>query len=196
MKRITYLAPVSQLLSQNNTSMRLILPILVVLFSGYSLTLSAQATVVDFTNPTTATWTNPGNSSPAQVQIGGVMAMWAGDVNGNGIVSYDGTSFLNLSSFNNYPESAGNSDLLGAVFAFPSNSGNSRTATDRIYNMADMDLDGIVSYDGTGYLDLVTFINYPTTPGNSYLLSLIFNHPNNGGNSRTFTYQEQLPEHP
>lgn len=190
MKRITYLAPVSQLLSLNNTSMRFKLPILIVLLSGFSLSLSAQ-TVVDFTTMSDAdTW---GQYSQKDMG-GGIFAMWGGDLDGDGIVSYDGTSYLDLTTFINYPTSPGNSDLLTYTFNGSSNNSNSRTYTSREYQLEDMDLDGIVAYDGTSYLDLGTFINYPTDPGNAWLLTQIFNHPLNTTNSRTFTFRRQLPD--
>jgi hypothetical protein len=48
---------------------------------------SITSTLVDFTSPSTATW---GNN--AERNLNGVMVMWAGDVNGDGVIKYNGAN--------------------------------------------------------------------------------------------------------
>jgi len=88
------------------------------------VSLSSFTTVIDLTSPTTAIW-----GFDARVSVNGVMALWQGDVTGDGVVSYTGQ----------------NNDrdvVLQAV------GGVTPTNTVTGYLGADINLDGIVRYTG------------------------------------------------
>ncbi len=92
--------------------------------SGSAVALSANATVVDFTVPTTATY-----GTNAQRNVGGVNVLWSGDVLRDGRLSYSGT---------------GNDRdpvLVRIGGAVP-------TASTTGYLQEDVNLDGVVKYSG------------------------------------------------
>lgn len=85
---------------------------------------SSTATVVDFSSPETATW-----GTDARNNQGGVMTLWAGDANGDGVVSYNGSS-------------NDKNAVLEQVGLTTSN--NVLT----IYHRTDVNMDGSVKYNG------------------------------------------------
>ncbi|HRH39516.1 MAG TPA: hypothetical protein PK760_14290, partial [Flavobacteriales bacterium] len=95
--------------------------------TGAPLALSTTNTVIDFTNPLTPTWGVNG-----QHNISNVMALWQGDTNGNGTVSYVG----------------GNNDRDPILVAI---GGTAPTNTvSNAYSTNDVNLDGVIKYVGTG----------------------------------------------
>jgi hypothetical protein len=90
------------------------------------ITLGAAPTTVDLTLPGTATW-----GTDARKTIGGVMALWSGDVNLNALLSYTG---------------AGNDrdPILSAI------GGVVPTNTVSGYRRDDVTMDGVTRYTGSG----------------------------------------------
>ncbi|WP_276482472.1 MBG domain-containing protein [Paraflavitalea pollutisoli] len=85
---------------------------------------SSMPTVIDFSSPATMTW-----GTDARNNVGGVMTLWSGDANGDGVVSYNGA---------NNDKNA----ILGQVGMTTSNN------ILVIYNRADVNMDGVVKYNG------------------------------------------------
>jgi len=85
---------------------------------------TATATSIDFSAAATATW-----GTDARNNQGGVMMLWAGDANGDGVVSYNGT----------------NNDK-NAVLAQVGMSTSNNVLT--LYHRTDVNMDGSVKYNG------------------------------------------------
>lgn len=85
---------------------------------------SSTPAVIDFSSPATATW-----GTDARNNVGGVMTLWAGDANGDGTVSYNGT---------NNDKNA----ILGQVGITTSNN------ILVIYHRGDVNMDGSLKYNG------------------------------------------------
>ena len=127
--------------------------------------LSVIATSVDFTINTTATY-----GTNAQVQLAnGDMALWSGNVNGDTVVQYSGTT----------PDSP---SILSEVLNDPGNFLNFPTYVVNGYNVHDVNMDGNTQYTGT-------------TPDTPFILQNVLSHPENFLNFATYQIQEQLPEH-
>ncbi|MFK7750261.1 MAG: hypothetical protein AB8B65_17860 [Kordia sp.] len=126
--------------------------------------LSSTPTNIDFTTNTTATF-----GQNARVQLaGGTMGMWAGNVNGDTVVQYSGTT----------PDSP---SILSEVLNAPGNFLNFPTFALTGYNVHDVNMDGITQYTGT-------------TPDTPLILQNVLSHPGNFLNFSTYQIQEQLPE--
>ena len=131
-----------------------------------AVALSNSTTLVDFTTSTTLTW-----GTHAQKDLGsGVMALWAGDVNDDGIIRYVGaeTDYTNISS---------------KVLLDGDNQGIYSTSLPVLeYHNGDVDLNGTIRYVGSG--------TDQTLISQNVLL-----HPNNiGVYSVSMPIIEQLPE--
>lgn len=130
-----------------------------------STALSATPVAVDFTAVATATW----GVNARKDLGGGVMGLWGGDVNHDGIISYNGGA------------APGRSDLFNQVVGYSLNVFGSPTYTFQGYSTYDIDMDKVVSYNGGA------------SPGRSWLFNLIISHPSNLFASPTFTFTQQLP---
>ncbi|MEM6722338.1 MAG: hypothetical protein AAF611_23630 [Bacteroidota bacterium] len=126
--------------------------------------LSVVANIVDLSSSATSTF-----GSNARVQLSnGEMALWAGNVNGDTMVQYSGTS----------PDSP---SILSEVLNDTGNFLNFPTYVVNGYNDHDINMDGNTQYTGTA----------PDTP---ILLQNVLAHPGNFLNFSTYQIQEQLPE--
>jgi hypothetical protein len=126
--------------------------------------LSVTANIVDLSNSSTGTF-----GTNARVQLSnGDMALWAGNVNGDTLVQYSGTT----------PDSP---SILSEVLNDPGNFLNFPTYVVNGYNNHDINMDGSTQYTGTS----------PDTP---ILLQNVLAHPGNFLNFSTYQIQEQLPE--
>ncbi len=85
---------------------------------------TATATAIDFSAPATATW-----GTDARNNQGGVMTLWAGDANGDGVVSYNGSNNDKNAVLAQVGMSTSNNVLI-------------------IYHRTDVNMDGSVKYNG------------------------------------------------
>ncbi len=144
---------------------------------------SPSATVIDFTTmPDASTY----GTYSQQDMGGGLHALWAGDANGDGCISYNGTT-CPCSSLN-----TDNADLKAEVINHGSTAPNPLTYVFKEYSSFDIDMDGCISYDGTAYYDPIFGIKI-TQQGNAYLLNQIMIHPDNSSPTPTFVFKEQIP---
>lgn len=126
--------------------------------------LKNTTTIVNFTNSTFLTY-----GSNAQVQLANnTMALWAGNVNGDDIIQYSGTT----------PDVP---SILSEVLNDPGNFLNFPTYIVNGYNIHDINMDGKTQYTGT-------------EPDSPFILQNILTHPGNFLNFSTYQIQEQLPE--
>lgn len=100
------------------------------IITASSYLLSPAPTFIDFTDPTT-----PVNGEGADIEIDGKMALWAGDMNGDGLVIYQGPWNDVLSMFQTVIINEDNHNLL-ANFIVPG------------YDMTDFNMDGKVIFQG------------------------------------------------
>ena len=107
-------------------------------------------------------------NSPESSQSNNVLALWAGNANGDQTVQYSGTTPDTPSILSNVLNDAGN------FLNFP-------TYTVSGYNTNDIDMNGNTQYSGTA----------PDTP---FILQNVLAHPGNFLNFSTYGIQEQLPE--
>lgn len=151
------------------------------------LSLYGQVVTVDFTTMDDANTFGTLSQASIEVEENGQMVtkymMWAGDVDGDGITTYDGDTD---------PESGELIDpdaaiLLSIVLSNSGNFFNSRTFIFQDYSSADLNLDGFVTFDGD------EFEGVPIEPDAAYLLDLVLNSPDNFFNSRTFRWKQELP---
>jgi hypothetical protein len=137
------------------------------IMSNTAISLNGGTTVVDFTdaNNQITFGTN------AQTTFGipsGVVAMWAGNVNGDDIVQYSGTA----------PDAPG---ILSEVLNASGNFLNFPTYSLGGYHVHDINMDSNTQYTGT-------------TPDTPFILQNVLAHPGNFLNFSTYQIQEQLPE--
>ncbi|WP_420572893.1 hypothetical protein [Kordia sp.] len=107
----------------------------------------------------------------AQTSFGmpaGKVGMWAGNVNGDTIIQYSGTT----------PDTP---TILSTVLNDAGNFLNLPTYTLSGYNSEDLSMDGIIQYTGT-------------TPDTPIILQNVLAHPGNFLNFSTYQIMEQLPE--
>ena len=130
----------------------------------YSLT--GVSTTVDFTNSATQTYGT--NSQASSSTPTGIMGMWSGNVNGDTIVQYSGTS----------PDAP---TILSTVLNDSGNFLNFSTFVINGYNDNDVNLNGTTQYEG-GSAD------------SPLILQNVLAHPSNFLNFSTYQIQEQLPE--
>ena len=129
--------------------------------------LEGTPTVVDFTND--ATQNTFGTNAQASFGMqSGKVAMWTGNVNGDTVVQYSGTT----------PDAP---SILSIVLNDAGNFLNFPTYVDNGYNVNDLNLDGKTQYTGT-------------TPDAPFILQNVLAHPGNFLNFSTYQIQEQLPE--
>lgn len=137
------------------------------IMTANAITLNQSAITIDFTDANNQIT----YGSNAQTTFGmptDTVAMWAGDVNGDGIVQYSGTS----------PDTP---DILSEVLNDSGNFLNFPTYTINGYNDYDANLDGETQYSGTN----------PDVP---YILQNVLAHPGNFLNFSTYQITEQLPQ--
>ena len=137
--------------------------------------LSGQV-MVDFTDPSTATYTKlpptDPNYQPAQYQdpVSGKMMMWAGDADGDGKVKYLGGLDADIFA------------IISVVYGDP---GNTNAAADYLvtntYHTADLNMDGTVQYLGGLTADIFTIIG------------AVYANPLNTGAAADVVVEEQLP---
>jgi hypothetical protein len=133
--------------------------------SANSITLSRDTTtIVNFSDNTFVTY-----GTNAQVQLANtMMALWAGNVNGDDVVQYSGT----------------NPDVPSILSEVLNDSGNFLNFPTYIvhgYNVHDVNMDGKTQYTGT-------------EPDSPLILQNVLLHPGNFLNFSTYQIQEQLPE--
>lgn len=134
--------------------------------SANTFTVDYAATSVDFSNSATPTFgTNAQTDSGIPV---GVVALWAGNANGDALVQYSGIEPDTPNILSNVLNDAGN------FLNFP-------TFVVNGYNNNDLDMNGNTQYSGTD----------PDTP---FILQNVLAHPSNFLNFSTYQIIEQLPE--
>jgi hypothetical protein len=129
--------------------------------------LRTVANIVDFTdanNPITF----GSNAQTTASMPANTLGMWTGNVNGDNIVQYSGTT----------PDAPA---ILSLVLNDPGNFLNFPTFVVNDYNVNDLDMDGRVQYSGV-------------SPDAPFILQNVLAHPGNFLNFSTFQIQEQLPE--
>jgi hypothetical protein len=136
------------------------------IMSNSVISLHGSTTLVDFTNSGTPIF---GNNSRVLLDNGS-MALWAGDVNGDGQVRYLG------------PNNDTNV-LKNIVVNEPGNNANSNFYPFTGYHSSDINMDGQIRYLG---------------PGNdtNILKSIVLGHPSNGTVSNFFPFSSQVPNQP
>lgn len=132
-----------------------------------TVSLSGATTVVDFTDANNQI-TFGSNSQTTFGVPSGVVAMWAGNVNGDDIVQYSGTA----------PDAP---SVLSEVLNASGNFLNFPTYVLEEYNANDVNMDGNTQYTGT-------------TPDTPFILQNVLAHSGNFLNFSTYQIQEQLPE--
>ncbi|MGH1384065.1 beta strand repeat-containing protein [Kordia sp.] len=129
--------------------------------------LNGTTTVVDFTDANNQITFG----TDAQTTFGmpsGVVAMWAGNANGDAVVQYSGTT----------PDAP---SILSEVLNDAANFLNFPTFSLSGYNTKDVNMDSNTQYTGT-------------TPDTPLILQNVLAHPGNFLNFSTYQIQEQLPE--
>ncbi len=137
------------------------------IITANTISLSEITTMLDFTEASNQI-TFGSNAQTTFGMPSGKVAMWAGNVNGDTVVQYSGTT----------PDSP---SILSKILNDPGNFLNFPTYTLNGYNAHDINIDGNTQYTGTA----------PDTP---VLLQNILAHPGNFLNFSTYQIQEQLPE--
>uniref|UniRef100_UPI0026146BB9 hypothetical protein n=1 Tax=uncultured Kordia sp. TaxID=507699 RepID=UPI0026146BB9 len=132
-----------------------------------TITLNRTATTINFTESTTPI-TFGTNAQATIADTPNVLALWAGNANGDTIVQYSGTSPDTPSILSNVLNDAGN------FLNFPTYSVSG-------YNTNDIDMNGSTQYSGT-------------TPDTPFILQNVLAHPGNFLNFSTYPIEEQLPE--
>ncbi len=132
-----------------------------------TISLNGVATIVDFTDANNQITFG----THAQTTFGvptGVVAMWAGNVNGDAVVQYSGIT----------PDAP---SILSQALNASGNFLNFPTYVVEGYNVHDINMDGNAQYTGT-------------TPDTPFILQNVLAHPGNFLNFSTYQIQEQLPE--
>lgn len=137
------------------------------IMSANAISFKQIATTINFTDATNEIT----YGSNAQTTFGmptNIVAMWAGNVNGDTVVQYSGVS----------PDTP---DILSKVLNDAGNFLNFPTYVVSGYNLDDVNLDGNTQYSGTE----------PDTP---FILQNVLAHPGNFLNFSTYQITEQLPD--
>ena len=137
------------------------------IMTNATVSLSGTTTVVDFTDANNQI-TFGANAQTTFGVPSGVVTMWAGNVNGDDIVQYSGTT----------PDAPG---ILSEVLNASGNFLNFPTYVLDGYTVHDVNMDGNAQYTGT-------------TPDTPFILQNVLAHPGNFLNFSTYQIQEQLPE--
>ncbi|MFK7923230.1 MAG: hypothetical protein AB8H47_14800, partial [Bacteroidia bacterium] len=128
-----------------------------------AVSLSGISATIDFTDPNTLTY-----GENAQKQLSAtVMGMWAGDINQDNTVVFQG--------FGNDPQK-----IFLTVLIAPGNSGFARNYIVNGYDLTDVNLDGQTIFQGGGTDVSVIFIN-------------ILTYPDNTGFNRNYVVSGRLP---
>ncbi|WP_298516527.1 hypothetical protein [uncultured Kordia sp.] len=136
------------------------------IMTNTTVSLTAAVSTVDFTDATNQI-TFGGNAQTTFGMPSGTVAMWTGNVNGDTIVQYSGTT----------PDTP---NILSVVLNDSGNFLNFPTYIINGYNTNDVNMDGNAQYSGTN----------PDTP---FLLQNVLAHPGNFLNFSTYQIIEQLP---
>ncbi|MEM6718975.1 MAG: hypothetical protein AAF611_06665 [Bacteroidota bacterium] len=137
------------------------------IMSASAISLKQVSSTIDFTDATNEI-TYGSNAQTAFGMPTDVIAMWAGNVNGDTVVQYSGVS----------PDTP---DILSKVLNDAGNFLNFPTYIVSGYNPDDVNLDGNTQYSGTN----------PDTP---FILQNVLAHPGNFLNFSTYQIIEQLPD--
>ncbi len=132
-----------------------------------TISLSSTTEIVDFTNSNNQI-TFGSNGQTVFGMPNNIVAMWTGNINGDTVVQYSGTT----------PDTP---SILSEVLNDPGNFLNFPTYALAGYNIHDINMDGITQYTGT-------------TPDTPFILQNVLSHPGNFLNFSTFAINEQLPE--
>ncbi|WP_250433779.1 matrixin family metalloprotease [Hanstruepera flava] len=136
------------------------------IMTASAIALNQSETTIDFTDANNQI-TQGNNAQTTFGMPNNVVAMWAGDVNGDGIIQYSGTEPDTPSILSEVLNDSGN------FLSFP-------TYTINGYNNYDTNMDGETQYSGTN----------PDVP---YILQNVLAHPSNFLGFSTYQITEQLP---
>jgi hypothetical protein len=128
-----------------------------------ALDLSPTVSFIDYTDPAFLT-----EGAYAQIELGTKMALWAGDLNGNGRTIYQGPGNDIGTLFRNVIKDPGNTSFLANYISTG-------------YLGGDINLDGKAIYQG------------PNNDRSMMLFNTILNHPANVNNIANYVILEQLP---
>ncbi len=109
-----------------------------------------NTTSVDFSNPATATY-----GTNAQTNVNGVMTMWAGDINRDGKIKYNGAANDKTLILSRVGVATPNNIITG-------------------YDSADLNLDGKVKYNGAANDKTIILINVGVSTPNNILVQQLF----------------------
>jgi hypothetical protein len=137
------------------------------MMTNNTISLSGTTTLVDFTDANSQI-TFGTNAQTTFGMPSGLVGMWSGNVNGDTIVQYSGTT----------PDAP---SLLSEVLNDSGNFLNFPTYVVTGYSAFDVNMDGNIQYTGT-------------TPDTPFILQNVLAHPGNFLNFSTYQIQEQLPE--
>ncbi|MEM9679843.1 MAG: hypothetical protein AAF901_05925, partial [Bacteroidota bacterium] len=137
------------------------------IMTSQAIDFSSGSVSIDFTDTSTP-MTYGTNAQTTFGMPSGILAMWAGNVNGDDSVQYSGVK----------PDTP---DILSEVLNASGNFLNLPTYAISGYSDYDVDMDGSTQYSGTD----------PDTP---FILQNVLAHPNNFLGFSTFLILEQLPE--
>ncbi|WP_298422508.1 hypothetical protein [uncultured Kordia sp.] len=137
------------------------------IMSNTAISLSSSATIVDFTDRNNQI-TYGANAQTNFGMPADVVGMWTGNVNGDTVIQYSGTT----------PDAPA---ILSKVLNDPGNFLNFPTYVVIEYDSNDINMDGTTQYTGTN----------PDTP---FILQNILTHPGNFLNFSTYQITEKLPE--
>ncbi|NQY28649.1 MAG: fibronectin type III domain-containing protein, partial [Flavobacteriaceae bacterium] len=136
------------------------------IMSSNVIALSSSAATVDFTNANNQI-TYGSNAQTTFGMSSGVVGMWAGDTNGDGVVQYSGAT----------PDSP---NILSYVLNDVGNFLGLPTYSSSGYNMRDVDMNGSTQYSGA-------------TPDTPFILQNALSHSGNFLGLSTYSITEQLP---
>ena len=137
------------------------------IMTSTAIALSDTTETVDFTDSNNQI-TFGSNSQTVFGMPNNSVAMWTGNVNGDTVVQYSGTT----------PDTP---SILSEVLNASGNFLNFPTFAVTGYNVHDINMDGSTQYAGT-------------TPDTPFILQNVLAHPGNFLNFSTYQIQEQLPE--
>jgi hypothetical protein len=137
------------------------------IMSSNAIALTSLPTIVDFSNGSVSTFGS--NAQTATTLSSNALAMWAGDVNGDGVIQYAGAGVLDTTA------------LLAFILNDNTNFLNIPTWAVNSYNDYDVDMSGSTQFAGAGLLD---------TP---FILQNILSYQGNFLGLNTWQIVEQLP---
>lgn len=137
------------------------------IMSSNAIALTSLPTIVDFSNGSVSTFGS--NAQTTTTLSSNALAMWAGDVNGDGVIQYAGAGVLDTTA------------LLAFILNDNTNFLNIPTWAVNSYNDYDVDMSGSTQFAGAGLLD---------TP---FILQNILSYQGNFLGLNTWQIVEQLP---